>query len=239
MKLSMTRRFISVLSLLLVGLPGAVWAQTGLKWAGTTQDLTADPAKSEVAATFPFSNVGQSTIEIVELVTSCGCTTASLEKKTYAPGEKGRIDVVVHYNSETSQMQQSVAIATNEPGSARYSLNVNVAVPGKRRPVERIELDPRSVDWDRGSRRAPKVVSLRIPRLDDSIRPLSAVADNEDFELVLRQPDPSDQYLYELVITPRRVDQPSQSTITILTNSRSFRPSWMPDITYRLTASVR
>ncbi len=67
-----------------------VFAQ--LKWEKLEQTFAPGPLDKSVVAKYRFTNVGSSTISIKDVRTSCGCTTAALEKWEYAPGESGEIE---------------------------------------------------------------------------------------------------------------------------------------------------
>jgi hypothetical protein len=201
--------------------------------------VVADPAKSEAGATFTFVNEGSQPVAILSVVTSCGCTAAKLEKKTYAPGEEGKLDVVIHYGSEVEQAEESVTITTDEKPDERHVLRLKLAVPGPRKRSERIEASPSSIEWLRGAKPVPQVVTLRVAQTNDAIRPTAASSADKDFQVTLRQPEPANEQLYELIVTPLRMDAPKQAVITITTNSRSFRPEWMPEITYQVVAAIK
>jgi len=85
----------------LSGHPGA-WAlallltltlrcEAQLSW--TTRQLDFQPPVTDeaVQGDFEFVNAGASPVTVTDVKTSCGCTTAALSKKTYAPGRKGRL----------------------------------------------------------------------------------------------------------------------------------------------------
>ena len=45
-------------------------------------------------ARFSFKNSGSGTITISDIKTSCGCTTADSEKRSYGPGETGDVTAI-------------------------------------------------------------------------------------------------------------------------------------------------
>ena len=81
---------MNVIAFLLLALATPVFGQ--LKWENPEQTFTAKPLDKVVAAKFRFTNVGTTSVKITDLHPSCGCTTAYLEKKEYAPGESGEIE---------------------------------------------------------------------------------------------------------------------------------------------------
>ena len=69
----------------------AVSAFAQLRWEKTVQSFERSPGDPAVEATYPFKNTSTVPVTIKKLRTSCGCTAAKLEKRTYAPGESGEI----------------------------------------------------------------------------------------------------------------------------------------------------
>jgi len=68
--------------------------QGALTWNTERIDLTTKPGDKEAVGLFRFENNSQKTVTITSVQPSCGCTTAALEKRIYAPGEKGEIKAV-------------------------------------------------------------------------------------------------------------------------------------------------
>lgn len=64
---------------------------------------------------YPFVNAGRTVVDIVDLRTSCGCLTPTLEKRSYAPGETGALQL--HVNT-----------LTQPPGEHTWTLFVRYAV---------------------------------------------------------------------------------------------------------------
>src|SRR6267154_2552040 len=84
--------------------------------------------QTEVKAAFPFKNTGSHPVTITGAQPSCGCTTAALDKKTYAPGESGEIAVVFHTAGRIGQQEKFITVTTNEPNQTptRLLLEVNI-----------------------------------------------------------------------------------------------------------------
>ena len=58
-----------------------------LKFEQRVIEDTITPGAKSYPFEFSFTNEGDTAMEISEIKTTCGCTTAKLEKMTYAPGE--------------------------------------------------------------------------------------------------------------------------------------------------------
>lgn len=210
--------------------------QAGLKWTSTSQSLSANPDRTELAAAFEFRNEGTAPVTIVEVQTSCDCTAAALEKKTYAAGERGKIAVVLHYTGEVSPIRQTVTVITDERGGPSHVLKLEVAVP-RRVQRERIEIQPRYIRWKRGGAPRAQVLNLRIRDRDDAIRPVAVASSDPAFRVQLREPRADEPGLYELAITPMTLDAAREAVVTVTTNSDQLERGSAP-IVYRVTVVV-
>jgi hypothetical protein len=79
-------------ALLLLAIPALCFG--ALSWTNQKVELTAKPGEKEVIGLFRFVNSGNTTITVTDIKPGCGCTTAELIKRTYAPGEAGEIKAV-------------------------------------------------------------------------------------------------------------------------------------------------
>ena len=214
--------------------------RAGLTWSVTRQELVADPALTVAATSFIFANNTSRAITVLELTPSCGCTAARLERKTYAPGEGGRIDVTVNYGGERTLVEETVTVVTDEPDVSAQKLAVKVSVPGAVRAFERIEVQPQTLSWRRGAHPQPRIVTLRV-RPNDAVRPIAIAADDAAFQVELLEPRTDQPGTYQAVVTPVDLSVSRETTITVTTNSDRLQPEWLkaPPLTYRLTAAVR
>ena len=70
---------MKIISFLFLALATPVFAQ--LKWEKLEQTFGPGPLDKQVVAKYRFTNVGTSPVTIKDVRTSCGCTTAALEKR--------------------------------------------------------------------------------------------------------------------------------------------------------------
>lgn len=84
-------RLIGIAALVSVARP--VYA--GPRWEKSVLERTAAPADEEAVVEYALTNVGPEAVTIQSVHSSCGCTTAALDKKVYQPGESGRITVTL------------------------------------------------------------------------------------------------------------------------------------------------
>src|SRR5262245_2525959 len=93
-----------------------------LRWETTELEFSPSVDQTQVTAHFRFQNVGQSEIKITSVTTSCGCTTAALEKNTIAPGEKGEIEATFNFGDRVGLQQKDVLVESTDPESPKTSL---------------------------------------------------------------------------------------------------------------------
>ena len=75
-------------AVLLAGALGST-ANASLRWENKVVERIAPVGQDLVEVSFAFSNPETHPVTIVHFHPSCGCTTATVEKNTFAPGEKG------------------------------------------------------------------------------------------------------------------------------------------------------
>jgi hypothetical protein len=209
--------------LLIFGLVTPVYAQ--LKWEQPKQTLFPQPSDKMVTAKYRFTNTSSSPVTIVDVRPSCGCTTATLAKKTYASGESGEIDATFNFAGHVGHQEKWIYVSTNLAGSQPALLSLVVDIPPD------VTIQPDFVMWRIGDPLAPKTMRVSIP---DGI-PAKMVAvqtDNPRMQAQLNElPDGNE---WEVTITPTETSEPVEAIVAI----RSDYPAEHP-ITYRAYARVK
>ena len=77
---------------------------------------------------YAFKNVGQGTLIIKEIKSTCGCTVPELAKKKYEPGESGVIKVAFTAPAHEGDVSKHLYIISNDPENPRFELNVKASV---------------------------------------------------------------------------------------------------------------
>src|SRR6202022_5090605 len=83
-----------------------------LAWETTEQTFNSKPQDKEVVAKYKFTNSGAKPIKIQNVRTSCGCTTAALNKTDYAPGESGEIEAKFAFSGRTGRQEKAIMVTT-------------------------------------------------------------------------------------------------------------------------------
>jgi hypothetical protein len=132
------------------------FARAELKWDKLVQEFQRAPEDAALEAHFTFRNVGQTPVTIKSLRPSCGCTTAKLEKKTYAPGEQGEVTARFVFGSRKGLHRLTVNVTTDENSHepAVLDLRVNIHDP--------VTISPALVYWKRGEAPTAKEVQVNV-----------------------------------------------------------------------------
>src|SRR6266436_7666409 len=163
---------------LLLGLVTPVFAQ--LKWDQPQQEFNPQPGEKAVTAKYRFTNAGPSPVAILDVRPSCGCTTATLAKKEYAPGESGEIDAKFNFAGHVGHQEKWIYVTTNLAGAEPALLSLAVDIPPE------VTIQPEFVMWRVGDPLEPKTMRVVIP---DGIptKMIAAQADNPTMQVRLRE----------------------------------------------------
>ncbi len=80
--------------------------------------------QKEIETVFHFKNSGKSDLVIRKIRTTCGCTTANLEKKVLKPGETSSFQAVFTPGSRKGVQRKSIYIISNDPKNPEVRLMI-------------------------------------------------------------------------------------------------------------------
>lgn len=129
-------------------------ARAELVWEKTEQSFKTVPGQVTVKTSYPFKNNGADPVTITGLKTSCGCTTATPSKLTYAPGESGTIDTVFSIGTRTGLQKKTIQVETSDHRSQELFLTVTIP--------ELLRIEPSFVLWTAGEPATEKIVTLTV-----------------------------------------------------------------------------
>jgi len=89
---------------------------------------------------FKFKNIGNDTLKIKRIQSTCGCTVPQLKKKTYAPGESGTVNVTFRTPTREGKTSKRLYILSNDKKKAKFGLTVKATVELK------IDFKPKSLN---------------------------------------------------------------------------------------------
>jgi len=97
----------------------------------TTHDFGAVAPGSFNPCKFKFANKGQGVLKITEVTKTCGCTVFTLDKKEYAPGEQGTIEVGYNADKGTGVRTRHLYVISNDPINERIELTIKATIAQK------------------------------------------------------------------------------------------------------------
>lgn len=198
---------MKIIPFLFFALATPIFAQ--LKWEKLEQTFAASPLDKSVVAKYRFTNLGTSSITINDVRTSCGCTTAALEKWEYAPGESGEIEANFQFAGHIGHQEKWIFVTTSaaprEPTLLRLVVNIPIAVT----------IEPEFVMWRVGDQLEPK--TIRIVVADDfPAKIVSVQADNPAIKLEIHEVRSGKEI--EVRVTPATTAEPQDIVLSIRTD---------------------
>ena len=209
--LKVTMRFIL---LLFLGSVTPIFAQ--LKWDQPQQKLSVKPGEKAVTAKYRFTNNSTSPVTIVDVRPSCGCTTATLAKKTYAPGESGEIEAKLNFAGHAGHQEKWIYVTTNSAGTEPTLLTLAVDIPPD------ITIEPQFVMWRIGDPLTPKTIRVVVPDGFPS-KIVAAQTDNPAIQVQLQEVMAGKQW--EVKVTPTGTKELIKAIVSIRTDYPAENPA--------------
>ncbi len=207
----MSIRLLSTLSAALIAVTAATpQASAQLVFDSTRLELNAAAADEVISGTFHFRNKGFADEEIIEVESTCGCLSATMDKQTYAPGEEGRLRAVFKLTNFVGIHEKLLIVRTANPKAPPIDLVVQINVP------EIFRSSPEIHEWTLEGEADPRRFSVEI--LGDApinITDVSATRTNVDFKLHTLEPGRR----YEVEVTPHDTSRVTMGAIRLITDS--------------------
>jgi len=127
-----------------------------LSWKELVLERTSDEGASSLEVTYRFRNTSQSPVRIVSVETSCGCTTATLKKADYSPGESGELNVVFNLVGRIGLQEKTITVVTSDAPGRGTILTLRVRIPAL------FEVSPRLLWWEVGEPAVGKQTKITI-----------------------------------------------------------------------------
>ena len=194
-------------SILFVALGFCQHAHAGLTWQSPVQEFHRAPSDLQIEASFKFKNEGATPVTITRLQSSCGCTTANLEKKTYAAGETGEVKVKFVFGARVGSQRKMLTVSTSD--GELYTLELHALIE------ESVIVTPALVFWRIGEPSTSKTVRVR-PANGTIVKIQKISSSNPRLTGVLESTTPGDPFL--ISITPADTVQREAGEILITTD---------------------
>ncbi len=175
-----------------------VGASAQLNWEKRTLEFKPDLGTEHLDARFKFKNVSNSSVTIVEVKPSCGCTTTALSKKTYEPGEEGEISANFHVGEMTGIQEKHIIVKTDAAEDPMTQLTIKADIP------KLLEIIPNSVSWNKGAQGASETVYVS-PAEGVSIKVLGV--DSSDERILPKLKALNGGKKYEVLVSLNNTDE--------------------------------
>jgi hypothetical protein len=189
-------------------------ARAELQWLKPVQDFQATPEQAKVEAHFAFKNTGSTTVTVKSITTSCGCTTASLDKKVYQPGEGGEIVAVYKFPFQHGALRKLVSVYTDDHPKEPALLEIRVFVH------EPFEVKPALVYWRTGA--APEAKTVQLVADGYPVHVKSVTSSNPRISATLQTVKAGEEYT--VAIKPADTAQKEAAEISVLTDFPAGAP---------------
>ncbi|OAI56918.1 hypothetical protein AYO49_03235 [Verrucomicrobiaceae bacterium SCGC AG-212-N21] len=174
-------------------------------------ELKPRPEDEEIATSFTFTNTSTKPLTITGLESTCSCLEASLDKRTYAPGEKGSGKAVFKVTNFTGRNIKTIHIYSDNPEFPDQVVSFILDVPVI------VSVTPEILDWQLDE--TPTTKEMTIKMLGDKPIHIKNVIESRgrvDFQLKELTPGRE----YRLSVTPKSTKEVSYGYVKIETDSK-------------------
>jgi len=182
-------------------------ARGQLKWETTRVEFHPAITEKAVTAEFPFTNAGTTPVAIDSVNSGCGCTTATLDKLVYQPGEKGKVSATFHIGERTG-LQEKVVRVNIHGIKDPIVLTLATYLP------ELMRIEPRYLFWRVGDDPVPRFMKLTaLP--EARLLTVHVFSNSDRFKASMQPTHKGGSYL--LVVTPTDTATDGKATLAIET----------------------
>jgi hypothetical protein len=180
-----------------------------LNWDRPVQEFHRVPEDKVIWAHYPFHNNTTAPVTIKTLRSSCGCTTAHLDKKTYSPGESGEVLLHFIFGDRKGPLRKTVTVTTDDKSAEPVILNlfINIHDP--------VTLTPALVYWRTGEPPMSKSVQFTTDA-SQKVHIKSVTSSNPRLVAKLETTKPGEQYAISVV--PADTAQKESAEISVQTD---------------------
>jgi hypothetical protein len=164
----------------------------------TTVDFGEIPSGERRKHTFLVNNTGNATLEIRDVRTSCGCTTAGQWDRSIPPGGTGLIPIQFDTQSFTGPIQRTITVSSNDPDKPSLTLQLKAQI------WTPIDISPRSVafQYDADTTLAETRVVRIVNRRPEPLEFEPPVVDNPAFTATLEVVQPGKEFALHISTVP-------------------------------------
>lgn len=97
-----------------------------IKFNEEKHDFGNVPEGPQIETVFELTNMGEDTLKVKNVTTSCGCTGAMMdEKRSFLAGEKGKIRVTFNTQGRSGITDKTITVESNDPKNSIKTLTIS------------------------------------------------------------------------------------------------------------------
>ena len=167
------------------------------------------PEDKEIWAHYTFHNNTAAPVTIKSLRSSCGCTTAHLDKKVYAPNESGEVVIRFGFGDRKGLFRKTVTVTTDDKTAEPVVLNLIIHIH------DPVTLTPALVYWRTGE--APSAKSVQFTaEPSQKVHVKSVTSSNPRLIAKLETTKPGEEYA--ISVAPADTAQKESAEISVQTD---------------------
>ncbi len=152
---------------------------------------------------FKFKNESTVKTKIKKIETTCSCTVATLDKKAYAYNDSGEIKGRFNIAGKVGRQEQSIIVHTDDISQSQIKLLLKIKI------LNPVEIKPRLVYWEKGTKLETKIITLTI--IDSKWKIDSISCDESKFTIKCSEENGK----YTIAVTPVSTDESLRDVIKI------------------------
>jgi hypothetical protein len=130
----------------------ALPATAALKWESMEASVKVRAEQTVAHTSYGFVNAGDKPVTITNIYAGCSCTSPRLAKNTYAPGERGEIQIVFDPRNREGLYRASITVTSDDSVTTTLQFAADIE--------SLVSFDTRFVYWKPGEPRTPKHMRL-------------------------------------------------------------------------------
>jgi hypothetical protein len=146
---------------------------------------------------FKFKNTGTDTLNVYEIKPSCGCTTTTLSRTSFAPGEGDVIDIVWEPKGHGKQ-RKNIQVRTNSKRAPILQLNIQAEIE----PF--LQVTPNRADFGLVQRQSAPELFLEVTCQDPEMELLEARSTTTDLQVTIVEPAQNGRAKLRVVLSESR-----------------------------------
>jgi hypothetical protein len=186
---------------------------------GTTYDFGSIYQGNKAEHIFELKNVGNDTLRIGKVETSCGCTAAMMSRDSIPPGQIGKLSVAFNSGGYIGSVSKSVFVGTNDTSQPLVTLHIALKI------IVEIEVQPSYItlqDLKIGQTAVSDVVLKNASAKDIKLLGADRTEDNVKFNVPEQILPAGQSCSVQLSITGNKLG-PLYGTIKVKTDSEIQR----------------